>query len=222
MVVDGIMSVFGSLFAEGFGPRTLDIFSGTMHPGKVGRRIRAHRHCGRHTRMLTDTGFRRSVLDSVHDDEGLAGFWSWCMTANHRRPRAPLPAHRFNKLRQLLLRPALMRMLDQRDGRFRLRDLYRQSAIVLVPLNEAQIGAGTADARLPWWSPTYGKRPGTSRQSPTRRRARIVYIDEAPWFRTCRRPWPTPWPLSRSMGVGWFWQHSSPASSPKSCGLPST
>lgn len=205
VVVDGIMSVFGSLFAEGFGPRTLDIFSGTMRT--LARSAAASGHTATVAdipRMLTDTGFRRSVLDSVHDDEGLAGFWSWYDSQSPAAQSAATSAP-LNKLRQLLLRPALMRMLDQRDGRFRLRDLYRQSAIVLVPLNEAQIGAGTAEmlGSLVVADVWQAVQERAAEPNPTSSPG-FVYIDEAPRFLHLPTSLADALALSRSMGVGWF------------------
>jgi hypothetical protein len=50
----------------------------------------------------------------------------------------------FNKLRQLLLRPALVAMLGQANPRVNLRDVFREKKIILIPLNEGLIGEGTA------------------------------------------------------------------------------
>ncbi|MBE5471722.1 type IV secretory system conjugative DNA transfer family protein [Mycobacteroides abscessus] len=205
VVVDGIMSVFGSLFADGFGPRTLDVFSGTLRSLARSAAVSGiQATLADIPRMLTDTGFRRSVLAHVPHDEGLASFWGWyegqSPAAQHSAVSAPL-----NKLRQLLLRPALMRMLDQRDTRFRLRDIWRQNAIVLVPLNEALIGSGTAEmvgslivADL--WQAVQER---ASERSPEKRPG-FVYVDEAPRFLRLPTSMADTLALSRSMGVGWF------------------
>lgn len=205
VVVDGIMSVFASLFRDGFGPRTLDIFSGTMRS-----LARAAATTGQVCtvadipRMLTEPAFRRQVLAAVADDEGLAGFWAWYDSRSPAAQSAAISAP-LNKLRQLLLRPALMRMLDQRQSRFRLRDIYQQGAIVLVPLNEAQIGAGTAELLgslvvADIWQAVQER---ATEAEPTKRPG-FVYIDEAPRFLHLPTSLADALALSRSMGVGWF------------------
>lgn len=205
VVVDGIMSVFGSLFREGFGPRTLDIFSGTLRSlARASALSGAPATLADIPRMLNDTAFRRRVLAYIADDEGLAGFWAWyegqSPAAQAAATSAPL-----NKLRQLLLRPDLMRMLDQRSAPFRLRDIWRRNAIVLVPLNEALIGQGTAEllgslivADL-WQS--VQERAGERQPE---KRPGFVYVDEAPRFLHLPTSLADALALSRSMGVGWF------------------
>lgn len=205
VVVDGIMSVFGSLFRDGFGPRTLDIFSGTMR--SLARAAKVSGDAATLAdipRLLNDAGYRRRVLAHLPDDEGLAEFWGWYESqspaARHAAVSAPL-----NKLRQLLLRPALMRMLDQRETRFRLRDIWRDNAIVLVPLNEALIGAGTAELLgslivADLWQAIQER---AAERNPERRPG-FVYVDEAPRFLHLPTSIADALALSRSMGVGWF------------------
>ncbi len=205
VVVDGIMSVFGGLFADGFGPRTLDIFSGTLRSlARASVVTGVPATLADVPRMLTDTAFRGSVLAHVRSDEGLAGFWAWyegqSPAAQHAAISAPL-----NKLRQLLLRPALMRMLDQRDARFRIRDIWRKNAIVLVPLNEALIGSGTTEilGSLIVASLYDAVQERASERTPVKRPG-FIYIDEAPRFLHLSASLADAFALSRSMGVGWF------------------
>ncbi len=205
VVVDGIMSVFGSLFREGFGPRTLDIFSGTLRSlARAAKVSGVPATLADIPRLLNDAGYRRSVLAHLPEDEGLAEFWAWydsqSPAARHAAVSAPL-----NKLRQLLLRPALMRMLDQRETKFRLRDIWRDNAIVLVPLNEALIGAGTAEMLgslivADLWQ-AIQERAAEPRPE---RRPGFVYVDEAPRFLHLPTSIADALALSRSMGVGWF------------------
>lgn len=204
VVVDGVLSVFGALFTDGWGPRTLDIFSGTLRSlARASARTGVPATLADIPRMLTDTGFRRSVVSQVSGDDGLAGFWGWYESqspaAQHAAIAAPL-----NKLRQLLLRPALMRMLDQRDAQFRLRDIWRDNRIVLVPLNEALIGAGTAEMLgslivADLWQSVQER---ASEKMPAKRPG-FVYIDEAPRFLHLPTSMADALALSRSMGVGW-------------------
>ena len=205
VVVDGVMSVFAALFRDGFGPRTLDIFSGTLRTLTRAAAITGDQATlADIPRLLTDPGFRRSVLASVPNDEGLAGFWGWYDNQSPAAQSAAISAP-LNKLRQLLLRPALMRMLDQRRGRFRLRDMFRRNAIVLVPLNEALIGSGTAELLgslivADLWQAVQER---AAEKSPTRHPG-FVYVDEAPRFLHLPTSLAEALALSRSMGVGWF------------------
>lgn len=205
VIVDGIMSVFGSLFREGFGPRTLDIFSGTLRTlARSSKVAETTATLADIPRLLNDAGYRRGVLAHLPDDEGLAEFWGWYESqspaARHSAISAPL-----NKLRQLLLRPALMRMLDQRQTQFRLRDIWRDNAIVLVPLNEALVGAGTAEMLgslivADLWQAIQER---AAERKPEKRPG-FVYVDEAPRFLHLPTSLADALALSRSMGVGWF------------------
>lgn len=205
VVVDGIMSVFGSLFTDGFGPRTLDIFSGTLRSlARASAITGSPATLADIPRMLTDAAFRRSIVAHVRADEGLAGFWNWYESQSPGAQNAAISAP-LNKLRQLLLRPALMRMLDQRETRFRLRDIWRDNAIVLVPLNEALIGAGTAEMLgslivADLWQSVQERAAEVKPES----RPGFVYVDEAPRFLHLPTSMADALALSRSMGVGWF------------------
>ena len=203
VVVDGIMSVFGSLFHDGFGPRSLDIFSGAL-------RTLARASVGGSPatlvdmpRILTDPTFRRHQIARVAHDEALAGFWAWFESQSPAAQAAALAAP-LNKLRQLLLRPALVRMLDQPQARFQLRNVWRENKIVLVPLNEGLIGSGTASllGSLIVADLAQAVLERASEQHPERRPG-MVYIDEAPRFLSADSLADS-LAISRSLGVGWF------------------
>jgi hypothetical protein len=134
----------------------------------------------------------------------LAGFWSW-FDSQSQASQAAAIAPPLNKIRQFLLRPALIRILDQRDGRFRLRDMFRENKIVLVPLNEGLIGPGTASLLgslviADIWQATQERatEPGASK------RPGVVYIDEAPRFLNLPVSLADALAVSRSLSVGWF------------------
>ncbi len=178
-------------------------------PGGLVRAPAVSRRAGRHGRAATalsspHAAFRSQQLGMVQDDLALGGFWAWF---NNQSPAAQAAAiaSPLNKLRQFLLRPALLRMLDQRESRFRLRDLFRSNKIVLVPLNEGLIGPGTASLLgslviADLWQATQerasdygvGQRPG------------VVYVDEAPRFLNLPVSLADALAVSRSLGVGWF------------------
>lgn len=204
VVVDGILAVFEAVFHDGWGPRTADIFSACLRTlARASTPNRPATLLDLPT-LLTDAKFRRTQVGRVKDDVALAGFWAWFESQSPAAQAAAI-APPLNKLRQLLLRPALIRMLDQREGKFRLRNLFRENKIVLVPLNEGLIGPGTASllgslviADL-WQAtqeradePNAGSQPG------------VVYVDEAPRFLNLPVSLADALAVSRSLGVGWF------------------
>lgn len=201
VVVDGIMAVFQAVFADGWGPRTADIFSAALRT--LARTSTPHHPATLVDlpRLLTDPAFRRPLVGRVQDDLALAGFWSWF---EHQSPgaQAAAIAPPLNKLRQFLLRPALTRMLDQRDSRFRLRDVFRGNKIVLVPLNEGLIGPGTASLLgsliiADVWQATQ-ERARHGHLAPA-----VVYVDEAPRFLHLPVSLADALAISRSLSVGW-------------------
>jgi hypothetical protein len=140
----------------------------------------------------------------VQGDLALAQFWAWYDDLTPVN-QATVMAAPMNKLRQFLLRPAVVRMLDQRGGRFRLRDTFRTNKVVLVPLNEGLIGPGVASligslVIAECWQavqerasePNAHLRPG------------VVYVDEAPRFVHLPTSLADALAISRSLGVGWL------------------
>jgi hypothetical protein len=204
VVVDGILAVFQAAFADGWGPRSADIFSAAL-------RTLARTSTPNHPatlvdlpKLLTDPRYRRRLVGKVQGDMALAGFWAWYEAQSPQAQAAAIAAP-LNKLRQFLLRPALIRMLDQRRGRFRLRDLFRENKIVLVPLNEGLIGPGTAGLLgsliiADLWQATQERadEPGAAKRPGT------VYVDEAPRFLNLPVSLADALAVSRSLSVGWF------------------
>lgn len=204
VVVDGILAVFEAVFHDGWGPRTADIFSACLRTLARASTPQRPATLLDLPRLLTDARFRRTQVGRVKDDVALAGFWAWFESQSPGAQAAAIAAP-LNKLRQLLLRPALIRMLDQREGRFRLRDLFRQNKIVLVPLNEGLIGPGTASLLgslviADLWQATQERAddPGASKQPG------MVVVDEAPRFLNLPVSLADALAVSRSLGVGWF------------------
>jgi hypothetical protein len=205
VVVDGILSVFGGIFSEGWGPRTADIFSATLRT-----LTRAAEATGTPAtlpdipRLLTDSTFRRRLVGHVQGDEALASFWGWYEDLSPQG-QANVIASPLNKLRQVLLRPALVRMLDQRDSKFQLRNIWRDNLIVLVPLNEGLIGSGTASllgaliAADVWLAVQERANERDPQKHPG-----FVFVDEAPRFLHLPTGLADALAVSRSLGVGWF------------------
>ncbi|HEU0087710.1 MAG TPA: type IV secretory system conjugative DNA transfer family protein [Pseudonocardiaceae bacterium] len=204
VVVDGILAVFEAVFKDGWGPRTADIFSACLRT--LGRASTPKQPATLLDlpRLLTDPTFRRQQVARVRSDMALAGFWSWFDSQSPPAQAAAI-APPLNKLRQLLLRPALITMLNQREGKFRLRDMFRDNRIVLVPLNEGIIGPGTASLLgsliiADLWQATQERatEPGANK------RPGMVYVDEAPRFLNLPVSLADALAVSRSLSVGWF------------------
>ncbi|POM23791.1 AAA-like domain protein [Actinomadura rubteroloni] len=204
VVVDGILAVFQAVFADGWGPRTADTFSASLRT--LARASSATRPATLLDlpRLLTDPQFRRPLVGRVHDDMALAGFWAW-YEAQSPGAQAAVIAPPLNKLRQFLLRPALTRMLDQRESRFRLRDTFRDNKVVLVPLNEGLIGPGTASLLgslviADLWQATQERADDPKAST----HPGMIYVDEAPRFLNLPLSLADALAVSRSLGVGWF------------------
>lgn len=204
VVVDGIMAVFEAMFADGFGPRSSDIFSAGLRT--LARASTATRPATLVDipRLLTDARFRRQQVGQVQSDMALGGFWSWYESQSPGAQAAAIAAP-LNKLRQFLLRPALIRMLDQRGSGFRLRDIFRENKIVLVGLNEGLIGPGTASllgslivADLWQAAQERADEPGAEE------RPGLIFVDEAPRFLHLPVSLADALAVSRSLSVGWF------------------
>lgn len=204
VVVDGILAVFASIFADGYGPRTADIFSSGLRTLARGALPNTPATLTDLPRLFSDPAFRRPYVGRVQGDLALAQFWA-AWDEQGPAAQAAVLAAPMNKLRQFLLRPAVVRMLDQREGRFRLRDVFRANKVVLIPLNEGLIGPGVASllgsliiAEV-WQAvqeragePNAHLRPGT------------VYVDEAPRFVHLPTSLADALAISRSLSVGWF------------------
>lgn len=204
VVADGILAVFASLFADGYGPRTADIFSSALRTLARGSSPNAPAALTDIPRLLSDPAFRRPYVGRVQGDIALAQFWAWYDEQSPANQAAVIAAP-MNKLRQFLLRPAVVRMLDQRAGKFRLRDAFRDNKVVLVPLNEGLIGPGVASLLgslviAEVWQAVQERASETG----AHRRPGVVYVDEAPRFVHLPTSLADALAISRSLSVGWF------------------
>ena len=204
VVVDGLIAVLSAIFASGWGPRTEDIISAGLRT--LARTSPTDRPATLIDlpRILTDASFRRPKIKQVAADPGLRDFWDW-YEALSPRAQAQAIAAPLNKIRSLLLRPALVRILSQSGGNFRLRDIWRENKIVLVPLNEGLIGQGTASLLgsliiADLWQATQER----ATEFNAHQRQGTVYIDEAPRFLHLPVSLADALAVSRSLSVGWF------------------
>ncbi|MCP2290946.1 type IV secretory system conjugative DNA transfer family protein [Nocardia amikacinitolerans] len=210
VVVDGLLAVFKAVFSDGWGPRTEDIFLATLLTlARAGARRQEPYTLLDLPRLLSDDRFRRTIIGKVADDAVLEGFWA-DFNNKSADAQAAMIAAPMNKLRRYLLRPAVARMLDQSQPRFRLRDIFRDDKIVLVALNDGLIGPITgqligslvvADA----WMATMER----AKEDRPMDRPGFVVVDECQNFVHLPTSFGDALSQSRSYGVGWTLAHQS-------------
>lgn len=211
VVADGVLGVFKKTFAASWGHRTEDTFSTSF---------RTLTRAGLHApdpftlvdlvRLWTDQAFRSRVVGLATQGSGvevvgLASFWAEFDSLGPG-PRASWLASPMNKLRDVLLRPAAVKILGQARPAFRLRDIFIDRKILLVPLNEGLIGPLTAQligslVIAEVWQATQERalEPGHE-QAPG-----FVYVDEADRFMSgLTVSLPDALARSRSLSVAWF------------------
>jgi hypothetical protein len=217
VVIDGLVAVLKEVFSDGWGPRTEDIIhSALLTLARVGATRKTPFTMLDLPRLLADEKFRRSVIGEVTADPGLGSFWSSYL-AMSPGAQAQAIAAPMNKLRQYLLRPSLRAILGQADPAFRLRDVFKEKKVVLVPLNEALIGPITAQLLgslvvAETWSATL-ERAGEA--DPTSRPATVV-VDEVQQYLHLPVSIDDALSRSRSYGVGWHLAHQHRAQLPHS------
>jgi hypothetical protein len=174
--VEGLVSVFRSLYADSWGPRTQDI----VHSSLLTLARRGDASIAMVPLLLTNTGFRRSVVRRVAaaDPVALGPFWAWYEALSDAE-RATVIAPIMNKLRPFLLNPGLRAVVGQRQPRITMSRILNQDKILLIPLRKQVIGAeasrlvgSLAVAEL--WQAIQGRMtlPAGARRSV------MVYIDE--------------------------------------------
>ena len=217
VVIDGLVAVLKEVFHDGWGPRTEDIIhSALLTLARVGATRKTPFTMLDLPRLLADEKFRRSVIGEVTVDPGLGSFWSGYL-AMSPGAQAQAIAAPMNKLRQYLLRPSLRAILGQADPAFRLRDVFQDNKVVLVPLNEALIGPITAQLLgslivAETWSATLER---ANEDDPASKPASVV-IDEVQQYLHLPVSIDDALSRSRSYGVGWHLAHQHRAQLPNS------
>jgi hypothetical protein len=212
VVVDGLLAVFAAVFSEGWGPRTQDItHAGLLTLARVGA-MRARASGEPFTllhlpQLFADERFRRSVIGHVSGDEGLGSFWAAWQAQTPQAQAAALAAPS-NKWRQYLMRPSVRRILGQTRPGFRLRDVFREHKILLVPLNDGLIGPITAQLLgglivAETWAGTLER---ASEKHPEKHPA-SVWVDEVQNYLHLPTSLDDALAASRSMGVSWNMAH---------------
>lgn len=216
VLVDSLLAALKAVFADGWGPRTEDIFlSSLLTLARAGQHRAEPYTLVDLPRLLTDAAFRRKALAEARPDEVLAGFWAAYDDMTPAAQSAMIAAP-MNKLRRYLLRPAARSILGQAAPEFRLRDLFRQNKIVLVPLNEALIGPVTAELLgslivAEAWQATQER---ASEYRPMERPGTVI-VDECQRFLNLPTSFGDALSQSRSYGVGWILAHQQRSQLPK-------
>lgn len=141
LAADSVLTVFHELFADSWGPRTSDI----LHASVLTLARRGDASLLMVPLLLTNPGFRRSIIQNqaASDPLGLGTFWAtfeaW---SDAERAQAIQPL--MNKLRTVLLRPALRNIFGQRRPAFDLADVFSDQKLLLVALGKGVIGVEAA------------------------------------------------------------------------------
>lgn len=174
MTADGLLGTLHELFSAHWGPRTQDILHASLltlarTPGSSVALVPL---------LLTNPGYRATITAKLKDPLGLSGFWDWYEALSEAERLAAIGPV-MNKLRQLLLRPALRSVLGQAEPRFNLNEVFADRRIVLVNLATGNLGPeGSALFGALVWSHLWQLVQGRSRIEAKRRHPVTVYADE--------------------------------------------
>ena len=202
---DALLSVFRSLFADSWGPRTQDIVHACL--------LTLARH-GRASLplvplLLTNPGFRRSVTrkGAAADPIALGPFWAWYEALGDAERGAAI-APVMNKLRAFLLDPRIRSVLGQAEPRFDMAQVFSDRKILLVPLRKGTLGPASAQllgslivAQL--WQASEAR----ARLPASRRSAIMVYIDEVQDYLHLPTNLSDALAQARGLGVGFTLAH---------------
>lgn len=139
LVADQLLGLWHALYASSWGPRTADILSASFltlakAPGMTLAALPV---------LLTNAGFRRRLVSKINDPIGLQPFWAayenW---SEQERLTAISPS--MNKLRPLLVNPAIRGVIGQSRPRFALRQVFTERKILLVNLSKGDLGPETS------------------------------------------------------------------------------
>lgn len=208
IVIDGILAALAAVFNDSWGPRTEYLIQGALLSlARAGQSRGEPYTLIDLPRVFTDDAFRRPIVTAVRDDVTLAAFWDE-YEAMRPAQRAAAIASPLNKLRKIVMRKPLVAVLGQSQPRFRLRDIFRDRKVVLVPLNDALLGTGASRllgslvvAEL--WMATLER----AREKEPMKRPGMVFIDEVQNYLHLPTPIDDVLATSRSYGVAWHLAH---------------
>lgn len=203
LIADAVLSVLKELWADSWGVRIQDILSAALLTlAEVDGATLLWL-----SPLLTDSNFRRRIVNQVKDKVGLMPFWNE-FEALSELQRQQWIAPVSNKIRQFTLRPGLRDVLGQAHPKFDLTELFTKRKIVLVPLNKGIIGGesarllGSLIVGLTWTL-------ALSRANipPERRHIVSVYIDELQDYLALPTDLSDALAQARGLGVGMTLAH---------------
>lgn len=202
-VADSVLATFHGLFPSLFGPRTSDI----LHASLLTLMRAPEPTLLQLPRLLTDARFRRSLTASITDRVGLGSFWAWweaLSSAQQAQAIGPV----MSRLRQFLLRPGLVGVLDQPRPRFHLAELFAAPKILIVSLNRGLLGSQSA-ALLGSLivSQLWHLALQQAAIPPAQRRIVSLFLDEAQCFLHLDADLGEALEQSRSLRVAWHLAH---------------
>lgn len=202
---DALLSVFRSLFADSWGPRTQDIVHACL--------LTLARHDEASLPMvpllLTNSIFRKPVTRKVAaaDPIALGPFWAWYEALSDAERGAAI-APVMNKLRAFLLDPRIRGVLGQTNPRFDMAQVFSDRKILLVPLRRGTLGQTSAQllgslivAQL-WQASQARAGLPASRRAPV-----MVYIDEVQDYLHLPTELADSLAQARGLGVGFTLAH---------------
>lgn len=185
LAADSVLAVFHQLYADSWGPRTQDI----LHASLLTLARRSDASLIMLPLLLTNPGFRRSMTGSINDPIALGPFWAWYENLSEANELTIAPV--MNKLRAVLMRPAMRAVLGQVRPKFNIRQVFTEGKILLVSLAKGTVGQ-EASALLgslvvaQAWQATLERAAVPAAQ----RRPVMIYVDEdpgvpTPAYRSC-------------------------------------
>lgn len=200
---DMVMSIFADIYAEALGVRSTDILHASLLTLLRGKRPTLMQV----PRLLTDPGFRASLVAKVAGDPALGPFWAWydsLAPTQQMTVIAPL----MNKWRGVVMKSSVRAVLGQVEPKFDIRDVFRANKILLVPLPVATLGAeGSALLGSLVVSQLWDAARERATVPMNLRKPVSIVLDECQQFMRLPTDLADALATSRGYGVGWTLAH---------------
>jgi hypothetical protein len=138
LVVDNLVSIFGTIFAKAWGPRMDDV----MRVACLTLLRHANVTMQHIVPLLNSAQFRSAMTVELDDPAGLSGFWQWYDELNPAL-RSQVIGPVLARLRAFLLRDFVRKTMRYPHGSFHMRDVLDGGAL-LVRIPKGQLGQDTS------------------------------------------------------------------------------
>ncbi|KQV73878.1 hypothetical protein ASC61_02005 [Aeromicrobium sp. Root344] len=176
LTADALLAMFRSLYGDNWLPRTHELLQACL----IALARRGDASIAMLPLMLTNNGFRRSIVGRVSKDDpiGLGAYWSFfnaISEAERQQTITPL----LRRLRPILMRPSIRGIFGQRRPKFDIADVFTKRRVLLVNLAKSSVGPDAAAllgsiVNSELWTAAQSR----SEQSETSRHPVMVHIDE--------------------------------------------